>query len=167
MENDDLVHFHFFYRSRRDRENLRRQSFFFVPEFSYSEKKNLLTSFIQMLEVKQKRVPKFFNSITDTPEVLKLWFWGEKWLLRIFTVFSLWKVDLFSNYWAKLLKKVQKHHFFGCVGVAFFFGVSFSRKKAVIFFRFSLASKKWFLFYDWTTKSWVIKFLSVGVYGMY
>ena len=130
-------------------------------------KKKLPTSFIQMLEVKQKRVPKFFNSITDTPEVLKLWFWEEKWLLRIFTAFFLRKVDLLSNYWAKLLKKVQKHHFFGCVGVAFFFGVSFSRKKTVIFFRFSLASKKWFPFYDWTTQSWVIKFLSVGVYGMY
>ena len=71
MENDDLVHFHFVHRSRIDRENLRRQSIFFVPEFLYYEKK-LLTSFIQMLEVKQKRVPKFFNSITDTPEVLKL-----------------------------------------------------------------------------------------------
>ena len=108
---------------------IRGNKVFFVPEFFYFEKIISLTYLIPIQEGKQKGVPNFLNSITDAPEVMKLRFWVEKWLLRIFTVFFYKKLDLLWSYWAKLLKKIQKPHFFGSVGVAFFFGIRFLKKK--------------------------------------
>ena len=139
----------------------------FVPDFIYFWKKNLFTYLLSMPEWKQKGVRKFYNSSIDAPKVLKSQFRVKKWLLRIITAFFLQKLDFVLNYSAEILKKVQKHDFFGFLGVAYFFRIRFSKNEAVIFFRFSLASKNCFPCFDWITQSWVIKFFSVAIYVMY
>ena len=70
-----MVHWPFFGPLKADKKNPRRQSFFFVPEFFYFEKKISLTYLIPIQERKQKGVPNFLNSIIDAPEVMTLRFW--------------------------------------------------------------------------------------------
>ena len=87
IENDNFLHLQIFHRFMLECKNPRRQSFSFIPEFLYFERKKLLRCMILMQELWQKGVQKFYNSNTDATKIFLLRFRVEKWLLKIITRF--------------------------------------------------------------------------------
>ena len=107
----------------------------------FISKKKSLTYLIPIQERKQKGVPNFLNSITDAPEVMKLRFSVEKWLLRIFTVFFQ-KTGFAMKLLSQITKKGTKTPFFWKRGRGIFFRNKVFEKQNSNFFSLFISFRK-------------------------